>query len=347
LRFQKITNASLSQASVWWKALRYHFVPPSIFPAIAGALVAWAVNHSFFPVYFVLVMIGVVFNHLALNMADDYFDYKHSVDKLKPEEKNPYSGGSGTLSSGMIKPSSMFKAFALCFMVTIGVGLFLTAMRGIPVLIFGILGVFCSVFYTAPPIHFSHYGLGEIAQLVNFGTTIGLGSYFVQTRAIGLEAFIATLPMGVMLFSMIIINEIPDYKEDRLAGKLTLVARYGKKSGVSVYIASWACTYAIIIFGALSGVMPLVTLLALVSLPLALRSIQTLRKNLDNPIGLTPANLDMIKANSLSSFGLISAYAINGVMNGADNFQLLIILLVLALVYTPALIATRTTKPKS
>jgi 1,4-dihydroxy-2-naphthoate octaprenyltransferase len=289
-------------------------------------------------------MVGVVVNHVALNMADDYFDYKHAVDKLKPEEKNPYTGGSGTLSSGLIKPSAMLKAFTLCFFITITIGLFLTAARGLPVLLFGLFGVFCSVFYTAPPINFSHYGLGEIGQLVNFGTTIGLGSYFVQTQAIGFEAFVATLPMGIMLFSMIVINEIPDYQEDRLAGKLTLVARYGKRNGVKLYVASWACTYAVIILAAISGVMPLLTLLALVSLPLAFRSIRILRRNYENPVELAPANLDMIRAHSLTSFGLIAAYAISGVVNGADAFQLLFILLLLVAVYAPALLAMR--KPK-
>jgi 1,4-dihydroxy-2-naphthoate octaprenyltransferase len=289
-------------------------------------------------------MVGVIFNHMALNMADDYFDYKHAVDKLKPEEKNPYTGGSGTLSSGLITPSAMFKAFTLCFFITIAIGLFLTAARGLPVLLFGLFGVFCSVFYTAPPISFSHYGLGEIGLLVNFGTTIGLGSYLVQTQAIGFEAFVATLPMGIMLFSMIVINEIPDYQEDRLAGKLTLVARYGKRSGIKLYVASWSCTYSVIILGALSGVMPLLTLLALASLPLAFRSVQTLRRNFENPVGLAPANLDMIRAHSLTSFGLIAAYAISGVFNGADAFQLLFILLVLVAVYAPALLAMR--KPR-
>jgi 1,4-dihydroxy-2-naphthoate octaprenyltransferase len=289
-------------------------------------------------------MVGVIFNHVALNMADDYFDYKHAVDKLKPEEKNPYTGGSGTLSSGLIKPPAMFKAFTLCFLITITIGLFLTVARGLPVLLFGLFGVFCSVFYTAPPISFSHYGLGEIGQLVNFGTTIGLGSYFVQTQTIGFEAFVATLPMGIMLFSMIVINEIPDYQEDRLAGKLTLVARYGKINGVKLYVASWACTYLVIILGALLGVMPLLTLLALASMPLAFRSMRILRRNFENPVGLAPANLDMIRAHSLTSFGLITAYAISGILNGADTFQLLFILLLLTAVYAPALLAMR--KPR-
>jgi len=263
---------------------------------------------------------------------------------LKPEEKNPYTGGSGTLSSGLIRPSAMAKAFSLCFMVTISLGLFLTVTRGLPVLLFGLFGVFCSIFYTAPPINFSRYSLGEISILVNYGITIGLGSYYVQTQSIGFEAFVAMLPLGIMVFSMIVINEIPDYQEDRLSGKITLVARYGKKNGVKLYVASWACTYAVIILAALLGVTPLYTLFALVPIPLTFRSIRTAMRDFENPVGLAPANLDMIRALALTSFCLIAGYAVSGVLGGANMFQLLFIVVVLAAVYCPALIAMREPK---
>ena len=134
----------------------------------------------------------------------------------------------------------------------------------------------------------SHHGLGELAQLANFGTTIGLGSYFVQTQRLSLQAFVATLPLGIMLFSMIIMNEIPDYEEDRLAGKLTLVARYGRRAGIRLYFASWACTYSVIALGVLSGVCTLTALIALASLPLVLRSMRTLRENYEDPVGWRP-----------------------------------------------------------
>jgi 1,4-dihydroxy-2-naphthoate octaprenyltransferase len=336
-----ITESNLNRLSVWWKALRYHFVPPSIFPATLGALVAWAVDHTFYPFYFLLVLVGVIANHIALNMADDYFDFKHAVDHLTSEEKNPYSGGSGTLSGGLIRPSAMFKAFVLCFASTITIGLYLTILRGVPVLLFGLLGVFCSVFYTAPPISFSHHGLGELGQLVCFGTVIGMGSYFVQTQKLTLEAFLATLPLGIMLFSMIIINEIPDYEQDRLAGKFTLVARYGKWQGAKLYMASWVCTYSVIMCGIVFGVLPLTVLLSLVSLPLALRSIQTLRVNYENPLKLAPANLDMIRAHSLMALGLIAAYSIQGILEGAPTFQLLTVLVLLALSYVPAVLTPK------
>ena len=163
------SKRQMTKAKVWWLAFRYHFVPPSIFPAVLGGLVSWATNTGFIPLYFLLVLVAIIINHIGLNMTDDYYDYKHSVDKLKPGEKNPYTGGSGTLSSGLQAPKNMFLAFTLCFVVTMAVGLYLTAQR-VTRATFGLIGVFCAVFYTAPPVSFSHHGLGELPVLVNFGT---------------------------------------------------------------------------------------------------------------------------------------------------------------------------------
>jgi 1,4-dihydroxy-2-naphthoate octaprenyltransferase len=330
-----MTTPQTNKTKAWLLALRYHFVPPSIFPAVLGGLVSWATNSGFVPLYFLLVLVAIIVNHIGLNMTDDYFDYKHSVDKLKTGEKNPYTGGSGTLSSGLISPKSMFKAFTLCYLVTIAVGIYLTLTRGLPILAFGLIGVFCAVFYTAPPISFSHHGLGELAMLVNFGTIIGLGAFYVQARTLTLQAFLATLPLGIMLFSMITINEIPDMEEDRDAGKLTLVARYGKKAGAKLYVASWICTYAVIIASAALRIIPVFTLFALLSLPLVYRSIRVLQAHYDNPRLMAPANLDMIKAHSVAGFGLIAGYAVAGLLNKANGFQLLFILTLLAIAYAP------------
>ena len=323
------------KAKIWWQALRYHFVPPSIFPAVLGGLISWASGSGFVPFYFMLVLGAIIINHVALNMTDDYYDYKHSVDKLAPGEKNPYSGGSGTLSSGLLAPKSMFKAFAGCYLCVLAAGFYLTLMQGLPILAFGLFGVFCAVFYTAPPISFSHRGLGELALLVNFGSIIGLGAFYVEAQTVTLQAFLATLPLGVMLFSMIVINEIPDIAEDTAAGKLTLVARYGKGTGVKLYVASWICTYAIITGSALLGVIPIYTLAALVSLPLVAHSIRVLRAHSDNPRLMAPANLDMIIAHSVTSFGLIGGYATSGILNGANPLQLAFALGLLAVAYTP------------
>ncbi|WP_455282388.1 1,4-dihydroxy-2-naphthoate octaprenyltransferase [[Eubacterium] cellulosolvens] len=326
------------QLRFWWCAFRYHFVPPSIFPVTLGTTIAWTVNQTFNPTIFFLVLFAVVINHLALNMTDDYYDYKHSVDQLQPGEKNPYTGGSRTLSSKQIKPQHMKTAFIACYTITIIIGLYLTITIGLPILIFGIIGILCSIFYTMPPIKISHHGLGELIQLINFGTIIGLGSYYTQTQTITLEVFLATLPLGIMLFSMITINEIPDYQEDKQAGKLTLIARYGKKTGVKIYTTSWIITYTLIITTATLQLITPIALISLVSIPLVYRSIKRLKQHYENPIELAPANLDMIKAHSLTGFGLIVAYILQGLINGSNTQQLTITLTLLAMFYVPAII---------
>jgi len=330
-----MNDRKAARVMVWWSAFRYHFIPPSIFPATLGSLIGWAVDQTFFPWYFLLVLTGVIINHMGLNMTDDYFDYKYSVDHLKPGEKNPYTGGSGTLSSGLITPASMFKAFTICYLVTVSIGIYLTVMRGLLVLAFGLFGLFCSIFYTAPPVSFSHHGLGELGLLINFGTTIGLGSYFIQVQRLTLEAFLATLPMGIMLFSMIVINEIPDYEEDRKAGKLTLVARYGRKAGVKLYVLSWLFTYSVIMGAVAFKIMPVTTLLALLSLPLVYRSIKIVKTRYNDPIQMAPANFDMIKAHSVSCLLLIAAYSLHGLINGSDPIHLILILSLLTVFYAP------------
>ena len=105
-----------------------------------------------------------------------------------------------------------------------------------------------------------------MTQLLCFGPGIGLGAYYVQTQRISWEAFWGTLPFGIMLFSMITINEIPDYFEDRKGGKANLVARFGREKGVWLFIVSLLSAYAAIVAGVVqerflySGLISLLTL---------------------------------------------------------------------------------------
>ncbi|MFX0137346.1 MAG: prenyltransferase [Candidatus Hodarchaeota archaeon] len=320
----------------WWQATRYHFIPPSIFPVCVGALVSWAGKNTFSLWYFFLVLIAVVLNHIALNMTDDYFDYKHSVDILKPGEKNPYTGGSGTLTSGAIKPISMFRVFMVFYAITIIIGFYLVYERGLPILIFGLIGVFSSFFYTAPPIKFSHHGFGEIVMLINFGTILGLGSFYIQSQLISLEAFFATLPCGIMLFSMIVINEIPDIEEDKRAGKLTLVARYGVVFGIRLYEISWIVTYSVLILGVILLILPYITLIALLTIPLTYRSIKILKRNYHDPKKLAPANLDMIRSHSITCILIILSYLIIGYYNNITLDSLIVFVIIFGVIYLPA-----------
>jgi 1,4-dihydroxy-2-naphthoate octaprenyltransferase len=296
----------------WWKAFRFHYTSASFMPGIVGAVIAWAMDREFHPGYFLLVILGLLLNHIALNMTDDYYDFRHLIDVFDTEGKNPYTGGSGMLSGGLIQPKAMRQVFTVLYIVAIGIGLFLGVMRG--PLIFVLLGVgfFCAFFYTAPPIRFGYRGLGEIAQLLCFGPGIGLGAYYVQTQRISWEAFWGTLPFGIMLFSMITINEIPDYLVDRKGGKLNLVARFGPKVGVVLFVASLSAAYGAILAGILLGKIPSSGAIAFLTLPIAWKTVSVLRTHYNDPRKMASANLGMICIHNFTAILLILAYTVEG-----------------------------------
>jgi 1,4-dihydroxy-2-naphthoate octaprenyltransferase len=310
-----VLNREASLA-VWLKAVRFHYVPPSFLPAILCSLIAWCSGHKPDIPGFILVVIGVTVNHFGLNMLDDVCDYWHAVDKTPAHDKNPYTGGSGVLTDGLLSPRQLATGAVLCFVVTVVIGLYLSATRGWPVLVLGLFGVFCSVFYTLPPIKFGYRGLGELGLLVNFGPVIGLGAYYVQARTFAIEPLLVSLVLGVMMWSEIVINEIPDYEDDRAGGKMNLVARFGKKKGMLLFVLGLIVAYAILALTVLSGFAPPVLLLGLVSVPLSIKSIVVLRKNYRDKLTMMPANLAMIKAHVLTGVAMIAAYGLHSLGKG-------------------------------
>ena len=317
---------------VWWKAFRFHYASASFMPGILGGVIAWTYDAQFHPGYFLLVMLGLILNHLALNMTDDYYDFRHLVDVFD-SHGNPYSGGSGTLSKGLISPAQMRNVFASFYVIAIGIGIFLGILRGSFVLFLLAFGFFCAFFYTAPPIRFGYRGLGEIAQLLCFGPGIGLGAYYVQTQRLSWEAFWGTLPFGIMLFSMITINEIPDYLEDRKAGKLNLVAHFGRQTGVRLFIISLFSAYGAILMGIFLGKTPVIGLISMLTLPIAFKTVSILKAYHQDPAKMAPANLGMICTHNFTAILLIIAYTIVGFKKDdlLSSFLPLITLIVLYL----------------
>jgi 1,4-dihydroxy-2-naphthoate octaprenyltransferase len=249
---------------------------------------------------------------MALNMTDDYYDFRHLVDVFVMNGKNPYTGGSGLLSSGLIQPQKMRNVFITFYIIAIAIGVYLGVMRGVFILLLLVIGFFCAYFYTAPPIRFGYRGLGEVAQLLCFGPGIGIGAYYVQTQRISWEAFWGTLPFGIMLFSMITINEIPDYDEDRKGGKLNLVARFGREAGVWLFILSLLSAYGAIVAGVILKRIPVLGLISLLTLPIAYKTISILRAFYQEPIKMAPANLGMICTHNFTAILLILTYFIEG-----------------------------------
>jgi 1,4-dihydroxy-2-naphthoate polyprenyltransferase len=320
---------------IWWKALRFHFTYCSSLPALLGFAIALEIEGLFNLFYFLLTIIALICNHLALNIADDYYDYLHGTDIYKAGEKNFYAGGSGVLVEKELSPSSMYKAFVLLYCITIFIGVYLTLKLGVVILLFGIIGVFSSYYYTAPPVKFSYCGFGELAILLNFGPIIIGGTYYVATNHLPLSLLLLSLPSGLFTFSLILANELPDCITDKKAGKKTLVIHFGKKSVMHLSSISLLLAYFLIALAAALSLAPSITLLALLTIPLTYKSVRALYNSLNSKriIG----NADLIKALHLTIILLILSYCIQAIIN-KTKFHAYCILFTLLILFLPVII---------
>jgi len=201
---------------------------------------------------------------------------------------------------------------AVCYSVTIGIWLYLAILKGWPVFVIGAVGILSSIFYTVPPVKFAYRGFGELGLLVNFGPVLVMGSYYVQRQTFDIEPVIVSLVPGFLMWSMIVINEIPDYEEDRTSGKMNLVARFGRHAGVILYQAGLLCAFGTLAGSVLFGMAPLPVLLGFLSLPTAWISVRILRGNYMDRLKMIPANIAIIKVYLVTGVALIIGYLVHG-----------------------------------
>jgi 1,4-dihydroxy-2-naphthoate octaprenyltransferase len=265
-------------------ATRAPFLTATLIPVGLGAAVA-AFEGSFAWGLFAITIAGAICVHLGLNVANDIFDAKSGADEANVTP-TMFSGGSRVLQYGLV---SMRQMWALClgfYAVAVACGLLLVALRGTGLLWLGIAGVLISWFYTAPPLKLVHRGLGEVAVAAGFGPIMTLGAYWVQTQHYAWRPFVLSLPVALLVMLILYANEIPDRTADASVGKRTLVVRLSKPAVIAGYVVSAGLAYAVIIAGAAAGVLPWTALIALLTVPLAVRVARTLDRAYDRPYEL-------------------------------------------------------------
>jgi 1,4-dihydroxy-2-naphthoate octaprenyltransferase len=183
--------------------------------------------------------------------------------------------------------------------------------RGIELLWIGLAGVFLSVFYTAPPLRLVHRGLGEICVALGFGPIMVLGTYFVVAQRLSWEAFYASLPVALLIMLVLYVNQIPDRPADARAGKRTIVVRLSKQAIVRGYALSAALAFVLIAMGAVGGIMPLWTLIALAPIPLALQVYTALGSYYDSPYELMSAMGKNVGLHFITGTLLILGYVLH------------------------------------
>ena len=299
---------NFSGLKLWIRAMRVPFSTATIIPVVLGSVLAWHDTAGFFWDRFWLALIGAILIHIGTNLANDYFDHLAGCDKVNTNP-TPFSGGSRVIQEGLITPRNILYVSLTSFIIGSAIGLYLNYLSGGNViLILGIIGVSLGFFYSAGPLRIGYGSFGELAVGIGFGPLMVMGSYYVQARTLSFEAFLISIPVGILIALVLFINEFPDYEADKSVGKRTLVVILGKRNAVVLYHLLLALVYIIVSFFILFKILPVLGLLVFLTAPLALKAFFISRNNFDKIYELLPANASTIALHSLIGVLIILSF---------------------------------------
>jgi len=291
---------------VWFLETRPQFLLLSVVLSFLGISIAWY-DGPFHLGYALLTFLGLLLCHISVNVLNDYFDYKSGIDL--ETNRTPFSGGSGILPASLLKPRQVLWFGLISLLLAVPIGVYFVLARGWGLLPLLIVGALCTVIYT-PLV--TKLGFPEWAPGAGMGTLPVLGAYFIQTAGYTLPAVIAAIPSGILVHNLLLLNEFPDVEADSKAGRKTMPILIGRSKAWMVYSALTVVVYLWIIGWVIAGIMPVFTLIALLTLPFAIKAIRGSRKHEDMK-RLVPAMANNVLVVLLTQFLLGAGYILGGV----------------------------------
>lgn len=263
---------------------RANFLLLTIVIVAAGLSASLYAHGVFNPLDALLVLIGALFTHMAVNVFNNYFDYRSKIDARTT--KTPFSGGVSILVEGKMKPSTAFGVGSLCLIGAAVIGAYFL-MRSFyplfPILLYGLVAI---CLYT--PVLARIPALSEIVAGTGFGF-MGLGAYVAQARVVDAAGIAVFVPVSILVGLLLFLNEFPDVEADKAAGRRHVVILFGRRTSAWIYAIFLAATYLSVLISVAVTAAPLAVLLSLITMPIGYKAIRIVLKNYDRVPELVPA----------------------------------------------------------
>lgn len=228
------TNVRVNSLKAWIlaarpKTLTGAAVPVMIGIACAVAMYGWC---GIRVVPAVLCMLFALIMQVDANFINDYFDF------MKGTDDEQRLGPKRACAQGWITSSAMRSGL---FVTTL-----LACIVGLPLVYYGgwemiMVGLACVVFCFLYTISFSYIGLGDLLVLVFFGIVPVCMTYWLTAPPTALTSIpfavvLMSIACGLIIDTLLVVNNYRDIENDRRAGKLTLIVRIGERGGLVLYL---------------------------------------------------------------------------------------------------------------
>ena len=117
----------------------------------------------------------------------------------------------------------------------------------------GLISIVCAIAYTGGPFPLGYNGLGDLFVFIFFGLVAVGTTFFVQAGFVAPDVTSCAAAIGLLAANILVVNNYRDVETDAVAGKKTLVVRFGRKFAVWQYALSVAfallCPAALLLHG--------------------------------------------------------------------------------------------------
>jgi 1,4-dihydroxy-2-naphthoate polyprenyltransferase len=288
--------------STWLRVIRIRFLLASVIAVSNGLAITYWKYSTIDPVYAILTYVGVVFLHASVDLLNDYWDYKRGMDIATKRTK--FSGGTGVLPENLLKPRTVYIAGLVFLILGASIGTYFIAIRGVTIAIILGFAVIAIYFYSTTIVN---AGLGELFVAIK-GAMIVLGSLYVQNATLEPAAIYGGAIVGLLSATVLFINSFPDYEADKSKGRRTLVIILGRKVASTTFPMFIIAAYALIAGGIFFGLTKVYCLICFVSMPLAIRSALSLRKDPQSIDNIVPAMASTVTYSRITGFLLALSY---------------------------------------
>ena len=275
---QESTISPPNGIKLFMMAVRAYAFPASIVPIFYGSILAIILNPGikFNYINFFVTLIGAVAIHITTNVVNDIYDFKKGIDKEDKEIGIPH-GGSQVLSMNLVSKKFMKTVGIISTLLAIATGVYLYTQAGNWIIYLSIFGLFSAIYYTATPFALKYKALGDIQVFLSFGTGMTLGAYIVQTHEFSWIPVILSIPFGLLIDAILHSNNIRDINFDGKFGVKTLPILIGERLSFYFYYFLILGAYTSILIFVITGLLPWLALINLVTFPAAFKLLKMLK----------------------------------------------------------------------
>ncbi len=191
-----------------------------------------------------------------------------------------------------LKVDSSFNTKVLVMFISIGLilGIILAFTTNLLVLIVGAICVAVAAIYSNGPIPLKNTCLGEIASGVTMGMLIPIAFICAQDTSVFIISFdyrsvtfniVNIVKWGTILLiptlsiaNIMLANNICDFKKDKNDGRITLPHVINKQNSKWLWLINYLLCYILLIVLLIANILPLVSVIVLVSIPFVFTNIK-------------------------------------------------------------------------